>query len=81
MSRYNNPTSRLYQAGFELDDAVAKGADPILFCSLEKEFDGASIPPHLIFGFKKPRAYSCEYHTGGAAGQMLRNYAKMTRSN
>lgn len=80
MSRYNCITSRLYQAGFTQTEAVQKGADATLFASLEVEFKGGSIPLHLILGFRKVEAYSCEYHRGGQAGKILRQIAKDLRN-
>ena len=69
---YDDTTARLYQSGIEADKAVQKGADRQKFEALEIEFEGGSIPVHLIYGFKYRKPYSCEYHTGGKMGEQLR---------
>lgn len=76
MSHYQTKTARLYQAGFTIDEALASGANYSEFINLEKEFNGASIPLHLLHGFNKTESYNCEYHTGGFKGLMLREIIK-----
>lgn len=73
---YQTQTAKLYQAGLERSEAIAKGADPTIFDALEVEFKGGSIPVHLLYGFKKTEPYSCAYHTGGVKGEILRTIAK-----
>ncbi len=65
-------TARLYQAGLSRDKALEQGADGAEFDQLEARFKGASIPVHILRGFKESKPYSCAYHTGGAAGASLR---------
>lgn len=65
----------LYQSGADRSKAVDAGV-AAEFDRLESEFKGASIPLHLLRGFKYVQAYSCEYHTGGAAGVKLRELCK-----
>jgi hypothetical protein len=72
-------TAKLYQAGLTREDAIAKGADAEKFDALEVEFKGGSIPVHVIRGFKPAEPYSCEYHTGGKKGALLREIAKRSK--
>lgn len=69
---YDDITARLYQSGVEVDESVQKGADRQKFDALEIEFNGGSIPAHLVHKFKYRKPYSCEYHTGGKMGELLR---------
>lgn len=71
-----NITMRLYQAGLERGAAVARGADAAEFDRLEGAYKGASIPVHVLHGFKPTTPYSCEYHTGGVQGALLRTIIK-----
>lgn len=73
---YQSKTAKLYQAGYSLSDAIQKGAEYDEFEQLERGFKGGSIPLHLLHGFKKTEPYSCEYHTGGKAGEQLRTIVK-----
>lgn len=75
MRRITGVAARIYQAGQDRAVAVAAGAASE-FDALETEFNGASIPLHLLLGFKHTPAYSCEFHTGGEQGRMLRAMAK-----
>lgn len=69
-------TMKLYNAGLEIEDAVAKGANRQEFEAFEKEYKGGSIPLHVLYGLKPRVPYSCDYHTGGAMGAMLREIIK-----
>lgn len=69
---YDDITARLYQSGIDVDEAVKKGANKQKFEALETEFNGGSIPVHLIYGFAYKKPYSCKYHTGGKMGEQLR---------
>lgn len=75
-TRYDNPTAKAYQSGKTREEAEYLGLDLDLFDSLEKEFNGGSIPAHLIHGFPYQKPYSCEYHTGGVMGEQLRDIIK-----
>lgn len=67
---------KCYQAGNSREEALKRGADPSEFDALEARYAGASIPLHELYGFQKQEPYSCDYHTGGAAGAQLRAMCK-----
>ena len=75
MTRYTTLTAKFYQAGIEVEDAVRNGANYEEFLSLEQEFNGGSIPVHLLLGCEYKAPYSCEYHTGGKRGEVIRAIA------
>ena len=78
MSSITQKTMRLYNAGLEIDDAVLRGADRRLFASYEIKYKGGSIPLCDLLGFTPTKPYSCDYHTGGDKGEMLRQIAKQS---
>ena len=65
-----------YQAGLSREKAVERGACPAEFDKLEDLFDGASLPPAVLYNRASTPAYSCDYHTGGQLGAQLRAIAK-----
>lgn len=76
----NDITAKLYQCGKSREDAIAMGADAVTFDALEDKYQGGSIPLHEYLGFRKTEPYSCDYHTGGATGQLLRDTIKANNS-
>lgn len=69
----------MYQSGASREQALARGADAAEFDRLEEKWQGASIPTHIWVGFKYTPPYSCEYHTGGARGALLRRICQEQR--
>jgi hypothetical protein len=65
-------TAKLYQSGASREDALKRGADMEKFDALEIEFKGGSIPWHIMRGLPYKAPYSCDWHTGGKQGEMLR---------
>lgn len=65
-----------YQAGLSKEKAVDRGADPIEFDKLESLYNGASLPPDVLYNRPSSAAYSCNYHTGGSMGAALRALSK-----
>ena len=65
-----------YQAGLSREKAVERGACPAEFDKLEDLFDGASLPPAVLYNRASTPAYSCDYHTGGQLGAQLRAIAR-----
>lgn len=70
---------RCYQAGDTREQAISRGAVPAEFDALEAKYQGASIPAHELHGFKYQAPYSCDFHTGGAAGAQLRELCKQLK--
>lgn len=66
---------RLYQSGADRAAAVKAGVVGE-FDRLEARYRGASIPTHIWGGFKYREPYSCDYHTGGTQGALLRHIIK-----
>jgi hypothetical protein len=66
-------TAKMYQNGLSREEAMKKGADMVKFDALEIEFKGGSIPLHILRGFAYKAPYSCDFHTGGNQGKMLRD--------
>lgn len=62
---------KLYQSGADRAKAVAAGVVGE-FDQLEARYRGASIPTHIWVGFQYRKPYSCDYHTGGRQGALLR---------
>jgi hypothetical protein len=76
-NKYTTPTAKMYQAGYSREQAKYKGADLVQFDELELEFDGGSIPLHLLIGVDYKEPYNCSYHRGGNFGLMLRGICKV----
>lgn len=70
---------RLYQSGADRAKAVAAGVAGE-FDQLEARYQGASIPTHIWVGFTYREPYSCDYHTGGKQGAMLRHITQELRA-
>lgn len=76
MGRSGHSTAeRLYQSGADRSAAVLAGCVGE-FDQLEVKYGGASIPTHIWVGFKYSAPYSCDYHTGGKQGELLRSLCK-----
>lgn len=74
-SKKVSKVERYYQSGASRDTAVVAGVNMIEFDALELEHKGVSIPLGKLLGIKLPKAYDCDYHTGGTQGAMLRTIA------
>ena len=72
----DSKTAQLYQRGIERNDAIAQGANAIEFDAVVVKYKDGSIPQGDWAGFKAKPAYSCEYHTGGKQGEILRELCK-----
>jgi hypothetical protein len=68
---------RLYQSGAEREEAVRAGVAGE-FDALVRRYKDASIPVHVLVGFKPTAPYSSDYHTGGRHGALLRAICRQT---
>jgi ketopantoate hydroxymethyltransferase len=66
---------RLYQSGADREEAVRAGVAGE-FDALVRRYKDASIPVHVLVGFKPSAPYSCGYHTGGRKGALLRDICR-----
>jgi hypothetical protein len=66
---------RLYQSGADRDEAVRAGVAGE-FDALVRRYKDASIPVHVLVGFKQTAPYSSHYHTGGRQGALLRDMCR-----
>ena len=65
-----------YQAGLSKEKAVERGACPVEFDQLDETYHGACLPLEVLYNRPSVPAYSCDYHTGGEMGAVLRAIAK-----
>jgi hypothetical protein len=68
-------TVRLYQSGADREEAVRAGVAGE-FDALVRRYKDASIPVHVLVGFKPTAPYSSDYHTGGRQGALLREMCR-----
>ena len=71
-NKYLTKTAKMYQYGYTKEQAKFSGGDAEEFQSLDDEFNGGSIPLHLLLGVEHKAPYSCEYHSSSELGKLLR---------
>ena len=71
-NKYLTKTAKMYQYGYTKEQAKFSGGDADEFQSLDDEFNGGSIPLHLLLGVEHKAPYSCEYHSSSELGKLLR---------
>lgn len=72
-------TMKRYNAGFTLEEAVKRGADPVEFAALVEKYQDRPITIAESMGLPRQVGYTCDYHTGGAMGAKLRELAKQSQ--
>lgn len=67
--------TRLYQSGASREEAVKANVQDE-FDGLVRKYRDASIPVHVLVGFRPTAPYSCDYHNGREQGKLLRAICK-----